>query len=206
MVRHLISPVYDKESNMPVVGTFWNWLGDIPFYIADLLAFPEIYQTIQQLLKSGIRPLTGEEKHYAQLIFKDALDYDVIRMNGHARVGIHSKVIAYVTFNCIHFKNALSPEIFIHEMMHVWQFQNFGSLYLFRAMRAQLSHTVYDFGGIENLYQKMLACKSLQDFNFEQQAEIIETYFLSVVKPEDFGSMDRQVLAYFAACLQDRFG
>lgn len=190
---------------MPEVRTFWVWLGDIPFYIADLLAFPEIYQTIQQVLRPGIRSLTAEEKKYAQLVFNDALDYDVVRMNGQARVGIHSKVIAYVTFNCIHFKNSLSPEIFIHEMMHVWQFQNFGSMYLFRAMKAQLSHTVYDFGGIENLYQKMLAGKSLQDFNFEQQAEIIETYFMSVVKPEDFGSMDRQVLVYFASCLHDRY-
>jgi hypothetical protein len=204
-VRHLISPFCKRGNSTPATGSFWIWLGDIPFLVADLLALPEVFQAALILLKPSIRPLTANERHCAQRVFKDAVDYDVIRIDNRARVGIHSKVIAYVTFNCINFKNTLSPEIFIHEMMHVWQFQKFGSMYLFRAMKAQMSHTVYDFGGIENLYHKMLAGKELLDFNFEQQAEIIETYYLSVEHPEKFATMEKQVLAYFASCLHDTY-
>jgi hypothetical protein len=187
--------------DMPSTGSFWIWLGDFPFYIADLLAIPEIIQTLQIWVKPSIRPLSENELQCAQRVFKDAVDYRLVRIDSRARVGIHAKVIAYVTFNYINFRGSLSPEIFIHEMMHVWQFQRFGSVYLFRAMKAQFSNTVYDFGGIENLYQKMLAGRGLMDFNFEQQAEIIETYCVSLDQPDAFSSMERQVLAYFAGFL-----
>jgi hypothetical protein len=198
---HLLLPVHRRGQNLPQTGAVWVWLGDVPFYIADLLALPEIFQAVQLLVKPSIRPLSASEMQRAQRVFKDAVDYRLVRIDSRARVGIQAKIIAYVTFNFINFRGALSPEIFIHEMMHVWQFQQFGSVYLFRAMKAQLSHTVYDFGGIENLYQKMLAGKGLLDFNFEQQAEIIETYYVSLDQPDTFSTMERQVLAYFAGFL-----
>ena len=202
LLRHLILPLYRSDHYLPKSGSVWVWLGDVPFYIADLLAFPEVIQTIQLWVKPSVRPLSAMELQHAQTVFKDAVDYRLVRVDSRARVGIKAKVIAYVTFNCINFRGSLSPEIFIHEMMHIWQFQRFGSVYLFRAMKAQLSHTVYDFGGIENLYQKMLAGKGLMDFNFEQQAEIIETYYVSLAQPDAFSTMERQVLAYFAEFLR----
>jgi len=202
LLRHLILPLYRSDLYLPKSGSVWVWLGDVPFYIADLLAFPEVIQTIQLWVKPSVRPLSAMELQHAQRVFKDAVDYRLVRVDSRARVGIKAKVIAYVTFNCINFRGSLSPEIFIHEMMHIWQFQRFGSVYLFRAMKAQLSHTVYDFGGIENLYQKMLAGKGLMEFNFEQQAEIIETYYVSLAHPDTFSTMERQVLAYFAEFLR----
>ena len=40
------------------------------------------------------------------------------------------------------------------------------------------SHIQYDYGGVTNLYKGMLNGKKITDFNFEQQAEIMEDYYV----------------------------
>ena len=50
-------------------------------------------------------------------------------------------------------------------------------VYIVRALWAQKSKEGYDYGGIEGLAQAINEGKGLFDFNFEQQASIIEHYF-----------------------------
>jgi hypothetical protein len=67
----------------------------------------------------------------------------------------------------------------IHELTHVWQFQQYGWRYLFRSLSAQfgLGAAVYDFGGEEGLLQAILDGLCLRDFNPEQQGDICRDYY-----------------------------
>ena len=75
---------------------------------------------------------------------------------------------------------ALALGWLIHELAHVWQFQQLGWRYLWLALRAQLQagDAVYDYGGAENLLLCRARGATLQHFNVEQQAAILEHYYL----------------------------
>ena len=69
------------------------------------------------------------------------------------------------------------PELLVHELVHVWQFQHFGAVYIPRALKAQFTKEGYNYGGVEGLASAFRKGKSIQDFNYEQQAEIISDYY-----------------------------
>jgi hypothetical protein len=72
----------------------------------------------------------------------------------------------------------MHDSLLVHEMMHVWQYQHLGVIYIPKALSAQYSLMKYDYGGKPGLMQAVEDGKKLLDFNFEQQAEIITDYFL----------------------------
>ena len=57
----------------------------------------------------------------------------------------------------------------IHEITHVSQYQKYGVVYIFKALRAQRN------GGYA--YQKTWLDGLLKDLNFEQQAEVAQAYY-----------------------------
>jgi hypothetical protein len=85
--------------------------------------------------------------------------------------------LAYVGFNTIYLNKPVSDDIFVHELVHVWQFQKFGSLYIYRALKAQLSKNTYDYGGPERILEVYHNQSEFTQFNFEQQAEIIQDFY-----------------------------
>jgi hypothetical protein len=58
--------------------------------------------------------------------------------------------------------------------VHVWQYEQFGSYYIYKALSAQNSEEGYNYGGIKELDRCIARKGSLLDYNFEQQASIIE--------------------------------
>ena len=65
----------------------------------------------------------------------------------------------------------------IHELTHVWQYEQIGAVYMPRALRAQFSAKAYDYGGAAALRAFSLKDQDLLAFNLEQQADIVEDYF-----------------------------
>ncbi|MBK9256315.1 MAG: hypothetical protein IPM42_12580 [Saprospiraceae bacterium] len=156
---------------------FGEWSADLLCYLADVVGIPEIYETLFDLIKWNIRPLNNKEIALAKTIFGDTIRYELVRVDDNARLGLKKLAIAYVSFNTINYKKKIKSRIFIHELVHVWQYQHFGSVYISKAIKAQKSDMVYDYGGVEELYRRMFLKSKLTDFNFEQQAEIIEDYY-----------------------------
>jgi hypothetical protein len=71
----------------------------------------------------------------------------------------------------------------MHELTHSWQFQKMGIRYLFLAVQAQFREgaNVYDFGGAKNLVaQRTQPGWKIFNFNLEQQAEIVKSYYLAL--------------------------
>jgi hypothetical protein len=124
------------------------------------------------------RPLTAGEITLCQKLFKNALDYDKIRVHNHS----------YLPFNLQYRNTAMAPNghiyfvgkhyyadyslldsvmqrWFIHEMVHVWQHQLGYPVSLRGAIRLGLT------------YQYTLCERaSLADYNLEAQAELLSDY------------------------------
>jgi len=168
-----IPPV--RKFHLPSKGIV-EWLMDLFFYLADVLIFPDLFELIFVWFQTDIRLLNEEERSYAKKYFENQVNLYNVRMSRRIPVRIKNLALAFVTFNTIHFAEKVSIPIFVHELVHIWQYQKFGSVYIYRALKAQRTKEGYDYGGLENLYAKMLDNALFTEFNFEQQGAIFEDY------------------------------
>jgi hypothetical protein len=76
--------------------------------------------------------------------------------------------------------NATSQATLIHELAHVWQYQN-GNLQLLRGVVEQIEYQLgrnpYDYGGAAGVRAAVSAGTSLTGFPNESQAQIVEDYW-----------------------------
>lgn len=167
---------------------FVEWFFDFAFYVFDIILLPELYECILSIIKSDYRFLSSDEKELAKQYFGDAINLNFVRINSQMSRRIEKKAHAYVTLNTINYREQISKPIFLHEMVHIWQYQRFGSMYIYRALKAQNSKLKYDYGGLDKLYTGMISQHKFIEFNFEQQGAIIEDYCRLVNTPDSFKS------------------
>ena len=158
-------------------GDHLFWLLELFFYILDLVGLGEVYETLADIVKFNTRPLTPTERKAVEQIFGGQLNVRRIRIDEYAFGGPRSHHFAYVSFYTINSWGPLSQETFAHELVHIWQYQHLGSVYIPRALSAQFSDEGYDYGGLSNLVKAVQSGKRLSDFNLEQQGDIIADYF-----------------------------
>jgi len=151
------------------------WLGDLLFYLVDLLGISLLIQVFYIII-FPVRKLSEEEEFLAQQFFDTTIDYRYVLINSKMPKRFKNFAHAFVSLNIINYPERISNAIFIHELVHIWQYQQFGTVYIFRAILAQFSNEGYDYGGVEGLYNDMIQGKDFLDFNFEQQGEIFEDY------------------------------
>ncbi len=145
------------------------------------------------LVKRSSRRLSEDEKKSCRSIFGDNLNLDLIRIDESSRVGSKKWGIIYVSFHTINSWGKIPMHILIHEMVHIWQYANFGSAYISHALKAQNSRAGYDYGGVVELRAKKDIVLSTA-FNYEQQAEIIEDYYrLTVGMPLQWSHESEEV-------------
>jgi hypothetical protein len=153
------------------------WWAGLFFYLLDLLAVPEMYETAVDFGKWDTRPLTPGEVEMARSVFGDTIPLEKVRVDESARIGCRRWHVIYVSFFTINAWGKFHPEILIHELVHVWQYLNMGSIYIPRALYAQTTAEGYNYGGVPALKDCLRRGGSLRDFNLEQQADIISDYF-----------------------------
>jgi len=145
--------------------------------ILELSGFGEIYETLNDFVKYPSRPLTQEEIALAQTVFGNTIDYEPVRLDERAHMGPRFYHFCYVSFNIINSWQTMHPHILIHELVHIWQYQRFGAIYMIRALIAH-THCGYDYGGVRVLKERRKKGENLLDFNLEQQGDIVTDYFL----------------------------
>jgi len=145
-------------------------------YFFDLVGVSTAYDLLSEWIKWSTRPLNEEELEISKIYFGDTINYKLVRVHPKAKYTANKFALAYVSFNTVNHYRDITRDVFIHEMMHVWQYQNLGGVYAIKALHAQYKGNAYDYGGFEGLYNGMLQGKPLLSFNFEQQAEIIQDY------------------------------
>lgn len=132
---------------------------------------------LNRIFKPNTRRLTAQEIALARTVFGETIDYHKVRLDEKSFIGCRQFRFAYVGFYFINSWGKLFDPVLIHELVHVWQYQRLGSVYIPRALWAQRTPEGYDYGGISALKKALEQGKALTDFNYEQQADIVADYF-----------------------------
>jgi hypothetical protein len=184
-------------------GGFWSglgkWLGKNALNLAEIAGYSESLETLFDVLKFNSRSLTAREIEVARSVFGDSIDYDQVRidqwsfsipiLNG---VGLRNSE-PFTTFHTINAWGEMDDATLIHELTHVWQYENMGAKYIPEALSGQQEeHRIpgtyppdiaqpgqpgYDYGGATELQNRMNVGQGITSFNPEQQAKIVEHYF-----------------------------
>jgi hypothetical protein len=168
-----------------------------PEYILDpsrSLDFTAILDKLSPDLPSG-RPLTSGEIALLRSVFGNSIDYTQVRIRNEAYFPLLSDTLMTAVDGHIYFPGStysddfstLPPgEVgdFFHEMTHIWQEQH-GVNVGFEALIG-----LFAGGGDYNkLYPYLLEPgRNFQDYNIEQQGEIVEDYFVAangIYEPEN---------------------
>ena len=184
--------------------TITEWFCDFACYLADLFLIPDIFEFILVWINPNIRLLNESERKYVKKYFHDNVQLGNIRINKEMPKKIQSLALAFVSFNTIHYAKKISLPIFIHEVVHIWQYQKYGSVYIYRSLKAQRSEEGYNYGGLEALYSKMLSNHMFIDFNFEQQGEIFEDYCRLKESRNEINSIAEASYEYFVGQIRDQ--
>lgn len=159
-----------------------DWLYELGLLGLDCLGIPEWYETFIDVFKFRTRPLRPDEIELARSVFGSSLNYRRIRIDDRAWLVSRPRKVAYVSFHTINSWGPLPEHILIHEMVHIWQYRQFGSVYILKALMAQYSPKGYNYGGVDGLIQRT----DFREFNLEQQGDVVADYFriLNGLEPE----------------------
>lgn len=149
------------------------YLLDFLFYVLDVFAVGEIYETFAEWLKYPTRALNDKERRIVNTIFGSSIDADRIRIDELSITARFSKAtyVGVYTINCF---GRMSEDLFVHELIHIWQYTTLGSVYIPRALRAQASKEGYNYGGVSQLE---IGGAEWMSYNYEQQGDILADYW-----------------------------
>ncbi len=133
-----------------------------------------MYEISTNLVKKSTQNISPAELIIGKSIFGNKINWSILMQDKNAWSAKPSFCLAYVSFNTINSRQNLSDDIFIHELTHVWQYQNFGAGYIVNALAAQKSLERYNYAYHADWFQT----PEFLNFNAEQQADLIQDYFL----------------------------
>jgi hypothetical protein len=133
-----------------------------------------------------IRPLTLAEISFATGVFGDSIDYEKVRIRSDKFIGQNDNSGLMFRNNIYQHGNCYSDDYtkenlslqghFIHEMTHVWQYQNDAAGFYGLFAKGALQHAF----NYRNAYPfELEAGRDLLDYNLEQQACIVQENFTS---------------------------
>ncbi len=168
---------WQSEIHFENIGKYTNWWVEFWIYFIEIIGITEVYETLCDFLKFNTRPLEQWEKELAYSIFGEVLHYKRIRLDEMAFIGPKQTKRCYVSFYTINSWGAMENSIFIHELIHVWQYQQMGAVYIWKALRAQKTKMGYNYGGVSALKSHLKKQKTFFNFNLEQQGDIVADYY-----------------------------
>ena len=160
-------PSWDDGKAMPV---------KLLFKAFDFLQIPRIFQLGWHIV-TGVSRLTQDETDAAgQVLGPSAVRYSVVRVAEGRILRLIFKLNgnrAFTLFRTInlpasghHSRGNL--DLLVHEMVHVHQFEQVGSVYIWQALRAQRTEG-YSYGGWEQLAEDRQTGRRFNGYNREQQ-------------------------------------
>lgn len=160
-----------------LLNRIFNWHLTLVIYLLELVGIGEVYETITDFLKFNTRAMTGREIAVAKTIYGNQINYRRVRLDGYAMLGPKQQQICYVSFYLINSWGNMSDALLIHELVHIWQYEQMGAVYMPRALAAQASSVGYNYGGVAGLQNALDETGDLRSFNLEQQGDIVADYF-----------------------------
>jgi len=161
---------------------FLQWTGARLVDLIEILGVGEAYETLMDFVKFNTRPLSSSERAKASSIFGSSINFELVRVDQHAALGpgMSKNPRPYTSFHTINGWGGIDDATLIHELTHVWQYQESGAIYMPQALHAQikLGLNAYSYGGAAGLRTARSAGQRLTSFNREQQAQIVEDLYL----------------------------
>jgi hypothetical protein len=141
--------------------------------LADLFFFFDVFEILGNLFSPNSRLLTTIEIERGHEMFGNAIDFELV-MHDKRSIPVHRGMAhAYVTFNTINSWRPVRADVFVHELTHIWQYQQFGAGYIAAALAAQQTSAGYNYTYTEGWHNG-----SFFDLNAEQQADFIQDLYL----------------------------
>ncbi len=186
---------------------FLNWHLTLLIYILELIGIGEVYETVTDFIKFNSRAMTEREISIAQTVFGDQINYRRVRFDAYSYLGPKQQSICYVSFYLVNSWGKMSDALMIHELVHIWQYEQMGAVYMPQALAAQASTPGYDYGGVFGLQNALRSNDDLRSFNLEQQGDIVADYFRirNGQRPE-WGNGQTKHLAIYAAIVHPALG
>jgi len=160
------------------------WLIVLLFRVLDLFGVPELWSFVLQMV-CHVTPLTGPEIGAAAgILGPTAIRYADVRIaEGGALNFIFARNggRAFTTFHTVNLPTTgrhsrTHFDILLHELVHVYQYERTGGLYVAEAIYAQ--HTTgYSYGTPDDLVQCLATGICYRNFNREQQAQLVQDYY-----------------------------
>ncbi|NJC28127.1 hypothetical protein [Neolewinella antarctica] len=150
-----------------------RWASEVLFAGLDLCYVTDLYEAAATFFAPAARPLSTRERALLYPYFGDTLPWDLILIDERAWAGPRFGRFCYVSFHTINSWGPMGDHTLVHEVVHVWQYTHRGAAYIPRALYAQTTELGYNYGGLTPLRNGL----RLEDFNYEQQADIIEDAF-----------------------------
>ena len=183
---------------------FLKWLGANMLRLVEVLGLGEAYQTVMDFVKFNTRKLSGGELSRASGVFGASINFEMVRVDENAVLGPAFSHREYTAFHTISGWGNISDDTLIHELTHVWQYERSGVIYIAEALHAQIKlggTAAYDYQGTTGLQAAKNAGHGILSFNREQQAQIVQDYYLiKNNRPPHFGGatrLDLPLYAYF---------
>ena len=172
------------------------------FKILDVLRVPSFLETVWHIL-TGVSRLTEQEKNAAiSVLGADSISYAKVRVSQGRILHIVFKFNgnrAFTTFHTINLTKSgghtrAHLDIVVHELVHVFQYERVGSVYIWQAIRAQRTDG-YSYGGWRKLIKDRENGSHFRSYNREQQGQIAQDYYNKVIVP-DLPAQDQIRQAY----------
>lgn len=186
-----------RLSQSAVVGP-GGWPGRVHTLLCalfDLVGGPEIAQLVMHL-GMHTTPLSRMEVAAAAAVLgPGAIRYGEVRVaeGGILRLVFHfNGNRAFATWHTVHLPRdgahrRADLSLLVHELTHVFQYEQVGTRYLGEAVAAQLRQgpACYRYGGPAGLAEACIQGRRYADFNREAQAQIAQDYYRLRVAGED---------------------
>jgi len=164
-----------------------SWAGKMLMHILDLVGLFERLQILWGLI-FRMRKLTSAEIAASKMVHPPGMiPYHLIRVDENSVISMIGGA-AVTTFHVIHTpKGGISLDVMVHELTHVAQYENVGSVYMPQAVHAQIMHgrsggrssgSAYDYEREGSLANQRAAGRTFKDLNRESQAELVQDYYL----------------------------
>ncbi|GGF03377.1 eCIS core domain-containing protein [Flavobacterium limi] len=158
------------------------WAGKLLLYVIDLVGLFEILQLLWGLI-FRMRKLTDVEINASlQVHPAGMIPYDLVYVDEGSLVAYISGYFsgggyrAVTTAHIIHAAPGEDTATMVHELSHVAQYENAGSVYMAQAIHAQAFGEGYNYINTDGTFKHA----HFNEFNREQQASICEDYYKSL--------------------------
>jgi hypothetical protein len=190
-------------------GRFAGGLHQLSAAIFDLLGGPEVGQFLMHLVARTTPLTTDEIATFASVLGPTALRFNEVRVVEGGLFDVVFRLngnLAFATWHSINLPRdgrhtRANPAIVVHELAHVYQYEQVGSRYLGEAIYwlVKTKRDCYAYGGPPGLQAACATGRRFSHFNREQQAMIIQDYFT-------LQRHDADVTAYEPLLAQARIG